>query len=98
MNRLRNRLIAVFLLATLVPLGLTLWTTLALLEQSLNLRPLAELDAVSKSLEKTGQKLYQQARESLKRDAAEGRITGHAVSDAQAQAFLESGTTEMFEL
>jgi len=98
MNRLRNRLICVFLLATLAPLGLTLWTTLALLEQSLNLRPLAELDAVSKSLEKTGQKLYQQAREALKRDAAEGRISGQPVSGAQAQAFLESGATEMFEL
>src|SRR3989442_414588 len=76
MNRLRNRLITVFLLATLLPLGLTLWTTLALLEHSLNLRPLDELDAVSKSLEKTGQKLYQQTRESLRRDAAEKRIPG----------------------
>ena len=38
MNRLRNRLILVFVVATLLPLGLTLWTTLSLLELSLGWR------------------------------------------------------------
>ena len=74
MNRLRTRLIAVFLLATLLPLGLTLWTSLSLLERSLQLAPLNQLDELSQSLEKTGRELYQQAREALRRDAAEGRI------------------------
>ena len=60
MNRLRTRLIAVFLLATLLPLGLTLWTSLSLLEHSLELAPLHELDALSQSLEKTGREIYQQ--------------------------------------
>jgi hypothetical protein len=58
MNRLRTRLIAVFLLATLLPLGLTLWTSLNLLERSLQLAPLSQMDALSRSLEKTGRELY----------------------------------------
>jgi two-component system nitrogen regulation sensor histidine kinase NtrY len=98
MNRLRNRLIAVFVAATLLPLCLTLWTTISLLDRSLALAPLGELDAVSKSLEKTGRELYQQARESLRRDAAEGRIEPRRVQPADAQAFWESGETEQFEL
>src|SRR5712691_7343871 len=98
MNRLRNRLILVFVAATLLPLCLTLWTTTSLLERSFGLAPLAELDAVSKSLEKTGRELYQQARESLRRDAAEGRITPRHVPPNQAQAFWESGAAEQFEL
>jgi nitrogen fixation/metabolism regulation signal transduction histidine kinase len=98
MNRLRNRLIAVFLLATLLPLGLTLWTTLRLLESSLGLAPLEELDAVSKSLERTGRELYQQARESLRRDAAEGRIPPRVAAPGEARAFLERGVASEFEL
>ena len=53
MNRLRNRLILVFLLATLVPLGLTLWTGLSLLKYSLS-APLLDLNALSGSLQATG--------------------------------------------
>ena len=74
MNRLRNRLIFVFVIATVLPLCLTLWTTLSLLEHSLNLAPLAELDSVSTPLEKTGRELYQQSCEILRKDAAEGRV------------------------
>ena len=98
MNRLRTRLIAVFLLATLLPLGLTLWTSLRLLEHSLELAPLNELDGLSQSLEKTGRELYQQARESLRRDAAEGRIPAVDVSPTDAQAFRERGLDEEFVL
>jgi len=98
MNRLRTRLIAVFLLATLLPLGLTLWTSLSLLERSLQLAPVNELDALSQSLEKTGREVYQQARESLRRDVAEGRIQPVEVSPADAQAFRERGLDEEFAL
>ena len=98
MNRLRTRLIAVFLLATLLPLGLTLWTSLSLLERSLQLAPLAQMDALSRSLEKTGRELYQQARESLRRDAAEGRVQPVELSPADAQAFRERGLPEEFVL
>jgi nitrogen fixation/metabolism regulation signal transduction histidine kinase len=98
MNRLRTRLITVFLLATLLPLGLTLWTSLSLLEHSLELAPVNELDALSQSLEKTGRELYQQARESLRRDAADGRVPGAELNAVDAQAFRERGLNEEFVL
>ena len=98
MNRLRTRLIAVFLLATLLPLGLTLWTTLRLLDSSLQLAPLAELDAASKSLEKAGRELYQQSREALKRDVAAGLAPARIASAEEARSFLDRHVEEEFEL
>jgi two-component system, NtrC family, nitrogen regulation sensor histidine kinase NtrY len=98
MNRLRTRLIAVFLLATLLPLGLTLWTSLNLLERSLQLAPLSQMDALSRSLEKTGRELYQQARESLRRDVAEGRVQPVRLNPADAAVFRERGLDEEFVL
>ena len=86
MNRLRTRLIAAFFLATVVPLGLTLWTTLLLVDRSLQLAPLSELRSVTQSLEQTGRELSQQARESLRRDVADGRITPTVASDEVLQA------------
>ncbi len=72
MNRLRNRLILIFLAATLVPLGVTLWITTSLLERSLTYTSTRELDELSKSLEKTGREYYQQARENLRVAAVSG--------------------------
>lgn len=92
MNRLRTRLIAVFVLATALPLGLTLWTTLRLVDRSLELAPLEELQSVTESLEKTGREIYQQARESLKRDVAEGRLLPSPAPDS----VLEADSTEAF--
>jgi nitrogen fixation/metabolism regulation signal transduction histidine kinase len=94
----RNRLILIFLVATVIPLGLTLWISLRLLDRSLSIAPMAELDSVSQSLKDTGRELYQQARESLKRDAAEGRVTGRKLTPEEALAFLDGGTAESFEL
>jgi nitrogen fixation/metabolism regulation signal transduction histidine kinase len=94
MNRLRSRLIAVFVLATAVPLGLTLWTTLQLVDSSLELAPLDELQSVTDTLEETGREVYQQARESLHQDVVEGRIQGKpAAPDA-----LEPNSDEAFVL
>lgn len=93
MNRLRTRLIAVFALATLLPLGLTVWTTLRLLDRSLDLAPFHELQSVTESLEQTGRELYQQARESLREDAEAGRILP-AIAPADT---LEAGQDEAFE-
>src|SRR5664279_3431906 len=98
MNRLRTRLIAVFLLATVLPLGLTLWTSLSLLDRSLQLAPLNELDGLSQSLEKTGRELYQQSRESLRQDVAAGRVQPVELSSADAQSFLDRGLAEEFVL
>jgi two-component system nitrogen regulation sensor histidine kinase NtrY len=97
MNRLRNRLIFVFLLATLVPLGLTLWTGLDLLKYSLS-APLLDLNSLSGALAATGRELYQQSRDALRRDAAEGRATPSHLPPAEAQAFWDSGEPEQFEL
>src|ERR1039458_5733578 len=74
MNRLRNRLIVVFAVATLAPLLVTAWISVSLLEPSFSLASTVELDQVSKALEKTGRELYQRTRESLKQDAALGRV------------------------
>ena len=72
MNRLRNRLILIFGAATLAPLLVSAWISISLLKISLT--PTAELDTISKSLEKAGRELYQRSRESLKADAILGRI------------------------
>ncbi len=98
MNRLRTRLILVFVLATVLPLGLTLWTSLALLERSLKLAPLGELDQVSQSLQRTGRELFKESEELLKRDAVEGRIAPKHLTPAEAPSFWESGKTEWSEL
>jgi len=95
---LRNRLILIFLVATLLPLGLTLWTSVRLLDRSLAIAPLYELDKVSQALKDTGRELYQQARESLARDVAEGRAKGRKLPPEEARAFLEKGLAESFEL
>src|SRR5690242_8386929 len=103
MNRLRNRLILVFGFATLAPLLVTAWISISLLD--LSLAPTGELDQVSKSLEKTGRELYQRARESLKADAALGRIKPQqftaAMRDrwpAAVREFLASDEAEHFAL
>jgi two-component system, NtrC family, nitrogen regulation sensor histidine kinase NtrY len=105
MNRLRNRLIVVFAVATLVPLLVTAWISVSLLEPSFSLASTKELDQVSKALEKTGRELYQRTRESLKQDAALGRIapqrfasTGQTQWPPGIQEFLTSGQPEHFAL
>ncbi len=74
MNRLRNKLILVFLAATVVPWGATLWITTSLLDRSLRYRATQELDDLSRSLHLTGHAFYQQACEDLKSEAAAGRV------------------------
>ncbi len=71
---LRTRLALVFVAATLAPLGATVWVTTVLLDYSLRQSPVDQLSRLSRSLEKTGQRYYQQAREQLKADALAGRI------------------------
>ncbi len=73
-HRLRNRLIVGFFAATLLPLSLTVWMALNLLEQSLLLAPVRDLDDVSRSLEKVGREFYRRSRDTLKTDAAQGRL------------------------
>ena len=73
MNRVRNRLIAAFVAATVVPLIATVWITTALLDRSLDLATTAELDALSLALEETAREFYQQARHELETEVTLGR-------------------------
>ncbi|HTM47437.1 MAG TPA: HAMP domain-containing sensor histidine kinase [Bryobacteraceae bacterium] len=102
MNRLRNKLVVVFLVATLAPLGVTVWVTTLLLEQSLGFtaESRAQLDEVSKSLEVTGREYYQRACASLKSDALAGGVPARKLdaADPEARDFLASGETERFHL
>jgi len=70
---LRNKLIVVFLAATLAPMAVLVWVTTHLFEASLSRATTKELDEVSLSLRATGKEMYQAAREVLKADAQAGR-------------------------
>src|SRR5260370_26783785 len=75
MNRLRNRLILIFAVATLAPLLVTAWVSVSVFDWSLAQASTKELDQVSKSVEKTGRELYQRACEALRQDAVAGRVS-----------------------
>lgn len=105
MNRLRNKLVVLFLGATIIPVLATLWITTALFNQSLRLSPTHDLDQVSRSLEQTGREYYQQARANLKAQAAANLIAPQSYAlmarsswpDALNE-FWDSGDTERFNL
>ena len=96
---LRTRLALVFVVATLVPLGATLWLTEVLLDASL--RPADQLSSLSHALENTGHEYYRMAREKLKSDAWAGRIAAQKFAPPSlppvAEEFWESGEPEGFK-
>ena len=103
MNRLRNRLIGIFLAATLVPLAATLWITTSLLDRSLSYASTGEMDRLSRSLQKTGKELYQRACDALKNDAVSGRLQPLRYAAAQqsqwpaaVKSLFDSGDSERF--
>ena len=99
MNRLRTRLIAVFLLATLLPLGLTLWTSLSLLERSLQLAPLKRAGRVIPVARKNRARAVSAgSRVAAPRCRRGPHPTRGSCSPADAQAFRERGSTEEFVL
>ncbi len=105
MNRLRNRLIIVFLASTIIPLIVTLGIMTSLLERSLSFATTAELDQLSKSLEELGRSYYQQARETLREDAQSGELPRRTFVRADeanwpesVRDFWQSGQDERFGL
>jgi two-component system, NtrC family, nitrogen regulation sensor histidine kinase NtrY len=74
LNRLRNRLIAVFIAATIIPWVATLWMTTSLLERSLSYAATDDVDRLSRALERTGRELYQLAREELRGQVLTGKL------------------------
>jgi len=97
MHRLRTRLIAVFLLATLAPLALTIWLVRELLDLSLTLTSTQQLDETSRSLEITGRELYRRARTALQARSTPDRMV-KAPWPAGVEAFANSNEPERFEL
>ena len=102
MNRLRNKLLLAFLVATLAPLGATLWLTTSLLDLSLDSAQTsqAQLDELSRSLERTGREFYQRACAGLKSDAEGGRLKPRKLDPNEPEAieFWSSGESERFSL
>lgn len=82
---LREKLVLLFLAATVVPLTLTAWTSIELLNQSLSLTPVRELDRLSRSFERVSREYYKRAREAVKADAQAGRIPAKFFAESDSQ-------------
>jgi nitrogen fixation/metabolism regulation signal transduction histidine kinase len=105
MNRLRHRLVAAFLAATILPFAAAVWIGTSLLDRSLGYATTSELDRLSRTLEATVRQFYQREREALKQDAVAGRTrpTMHAAADIAGwpepvRVFWQSGEAERFGL
>jgi nitrogen fixation/metabolism regulation signal transduction histidine kinase len=104
-NRLRLKLLGLFLAATLFPLGVTLWIMSSLLDTSLGYAPTTQLDELSRSLETTGREFYQRTRDAMKTGAAQGlppngryHLAGRSGWPPSVAEFWNSGEAERFEL
>jgi two-component system nitrogen regulation sensor histidine kinase NtrY len=104
-NRLRNRLILVFLAAILGPLAATVWITTSLLQQSIDYSSTGELDTISKSLQRTGKEFYQRACDDLKQRAQAGHVSPLKYLPRErtgwpeaVREFAEAGEAEKFLL
>ena len=72
MNRLRNRLILIFVAAALAPMAAIVWITNSLFEYSLDYVSTSQLDQLSRSLRVTAREYYQHMRDDLQRSARAG--------------------------
>jgi len=105
MHSIRSRLIAAFVIATVLPLAATIAITMSLLESSLAYATTEPLDGLSRTLEETVRQFYQREREALRQDAAMGRTaaTMHGIATSSAwpedvRGFWESNEPERFGL
>lgn len=103
MNRLRNRLILIFLAATLVPLAATVWVTTSLLDASLDFSATDKLERLSRSLESTAKEFFLREREDLKRHALSGSLAPQTYRPADqanwppaVKTFAESEASDDF--
>jgi nitrogen fixation/metabolism regulation signal transduction histidine kinase len=102
---LRSRLVAAFLLSTLLPLAATVWITTTLLDRSLGYATTSDLDRLAQTLESTVRLLYQRERDALRHDAVAGTLAGTQFEAADraswpepVRVFWESGEAERFGL
>ncbi len=93
-RKFRDKLLLCFLLATLAPLGLTMWLAGRLLSQSVDLAPVAEVTESAAMLEQAGKALYATSRTLLKERVARGAVKAEAWSGPR----LEAGEPEKFIL
>ena len=103
MNRIRTRLIVAFVLATVLPLIVTVWIMTSLLERSLDFATTEHLDRLSKSLQETGRHYYQLTREVLRQEAQIGALPHKVFREADKPRwpgdiaeFWQSGEPERF--
>ncbi len=92
MRRLRDKLLLLFLVATLLPLGATLLVSWRLLDQSLDIAPVAELEASTQQLEAAGRALYQTSRQLLRERVESKKVKAEAFPSIR----LEAGEQERF--
>ena len=104
-NRLRHKLVLVFLAATLLPLSAILWMGSALMSRSLAFVSTEDGGALAASLEHVGREYYRQARQHLKDEALSGRrdpqrlaAASRAGWEVPLQHFWASGEAERFIL
>src|SRR5512133_3186255 len=104
-NRLRRKLVLVFLAATLLPLGAVLWMSSALMQRSLAFVNTDDLARLSASLEGITREYYRHARDDLRTDAASARLdperfaaSTRSAWPAELQQFADSGDAERFTL
>lgn len=91
MRKLKGKLVALFLVATVAPLGLTLWLASRLLDQSLELAPVTELSDAAAMLEKSGKSIYRTARQLLREKVESG-----SAQKIETTAKLDTGEAERF--
>ena len=105
MRSLRTKLIAAFIVATILPMAATIWITTSLLERSLGYATTQELDRTSRALAGTARQLYQREREALREAANQGHgaATAYPLADraswpTEVRAFWDSEESERFSL
>jgi nitrogen fixation/metabolism regulation signal transduction histidine kinase len=103
--RLRTKLIAAFVVATLLPLAATIWIARSLIDRSLGYATTGDLDRLSRTLEDTARRFYQREREALSEEVAAGRVPATRLEAARVaswpepvRAFWDSGEPERFIL
>ncbi|HEY3383116.1 MAG TPA: HAMP domain-containing sensor histidine kinase [Vicinamibacterales bacterium] len=104
-NRLRHKLVLVFLAATLLPLAAILWMSSALMSRSLAFVATDDVATLAGSLEGVGREYYRQTRQHLKDEAISGRLDPQRLAEssragwpAPLQHFWDSSEAERFIL
>jgi two-component system nitrogen regulation sensor histidine kinase NtrY len=105
LKRIRTRLILAFLAATILPLLVTVWIMTSLLERSLGFATTEQLDRLSASLQDTGRRYYQQAKELLQQEVSAGALEYQTFSSTdsskwpvEVREFWESAEPDRFAI